>query len=47
MPGIVRRPTRRHPQQYLHLSTLAAEEVWLWNIADSSNFTDAHAGGNI
>jgi len=47
MPGFACRPRRHHPQQYLHLSTTAAEEVWLWEFADCPNFADAHAGCNI
>jgi len=36
----------RHPhfQQYLHLSTMAAEEVGLWQFADCPNLADAHRG---
>jgi len=47
MPSFARRPRRRHPQRYLHLSTTAAEEVGLWKFADCPNFADAHAGCNI
>jgi hypothetical protein len=47
MPGFAHRPSRRHPQRYLHLQTTAAEEVALWKFADCAHFADAHAGCNI
>jgi len=47
MPGFARRPRCHHPQRYLHLSTMAAEEVGLWKFADCPNFANAHAGCNI
>jgi len=47
IPSFAHRPRRRHLQWYLHLSTTAAEEVWLWKFADYPNFADAHVGCNI
>jgi hypothetical protein len=47
MPGFTRRPRRRYPQRYRHLSTKAAMEVGLWKFADFPNFADAHADCDI
>jgi hypothetical protein len=47
MPGFTRRPMHRHPQRYVYVSKMAAEELGLGKFADCANFADAHASCNI
>jgi len=47
IPSFTFRRTHHHPQRYIHLSTIATNDVGLWRFADYPNLADTYTGCNI